>query len=149
MSTWPSRDLSRTLFADSQSRTKTWTCGGKAGRMRSLLEAAEELANQRNAVGKHRRSAFEADAVGTGKADAPVPLHHGNERVRVERWPRRELDRRAFRACVHLDHAKRACNDAQAVACEQRLGLLGHAAETIDELLLHRIELVHRLAVGE
>src|SRR5437899_2457819 len=87
--TWPSRLLSRMLFDDSQSRTKTWSCGGRSVavilRPPHSCEPPHELLHERHAVGKRRRGALDAHAIRPGKAHAAVVSDDRDERCRVER----------------------------------------------------------------
>src|SRR5688572_13718173 len=102
----------------------------------------QELLHQRHAIGQRRRRLLDPDPVGSGEADATIALHEQDQLARIEAGILREIQRAALRTGVHARHAERTREQPQPMARDQRLRGLGQVAETIDELLLDRLELV-------
>src|SRR5260221_3152007 len=119
-----------------------WSEGSASFPARFSAQSTQEVPHQRDAIGKHRRAALDADAILSMEADAAILLHEQDEVAGVERRMLDELQRRALRPGVDLGDAQRLCGEAQAMAREQRLRGIRCRTEPVDQFLLDRVDLL-------
>src|SRR6185503_5598903 len=122
----------------SRGRTRAVAAAASA---RCSSQSAQELLDQSDAILDGRCRALDPYAILAGKPVAAVLLDQRDQLAGIERRPRAEQDLRTVGPGIDLDHAERLRQQAQPMAIEQRLRLLGRQAEAIDQLLLHRREL--------
>ena len=140
--------LSRMLFADSQSRTKTCSCGGKqhARVIASLPRKSRTSATRSASVGAARSMRMRS---GPAKRMRPsfctsrISLPGSNGGC-LTNWS----VVRSGPASI-LAHAERLGGEAQPMAREQRLRRLRRRAEAVDQLLLDRVEFRRRVRARE
>src|SRR5205823_3054446 len=157
----PRRGAPRRLLASLPLRAKYSPSGGRRHSVAAELanEAAsvgvqsfqpcQKVANEGDALLEGRCRLIDANAIRSGKTDAPVALHQQNQFARINRRRLHELQRRALGTCIDLDDALFPGEQTQSVTREQRLHRLGRRTEPVDQLFAHQIELIRRIDARE